>query len=295
MGEVAVGDELIGADGKPTRVVAATDVMLGRPCYRGRVLGRHGDRRRRRAPMADGDAGVAEVGTGRRGRIQPLQESAHVRLGPNDPRDRRDAAVPDGGSAAEPFGRQRRAAAGCRIAICSVPPYTLGAWLGDGTSAAAQITSADPEIIMRIEAEGLIARPSTAAKYRYQLLLPESGRTVERVPALCAARRSCRRRARSGRAADRAADARGSCLDQYLRPLARGAAGRSCGLRLCQKCRNTVGTLQARLRTHRGPWGTSTFLQDYLRASEAAATCFARRTARHRWHGDRRRSGAVLL
>ena len=33
MGEVAVGGWLIGADGLPTRVVAATDVMLGRPCF----------------------------------------------------------------------------------------------------------------------------------------------------------------------------------------------------------------------------------------------------------------------
>jgi replicative DNA helicase len=33
MGEVEVGDQLIGADGKPTRVVAATEVMHGRPCY----------------------------------------------------------------------------------------------------------------------------------------------------------------------------------------------------------------------------------------------------------------------
>ncbi|WP_217711674.1 replicative DNA helicase [Actinomadura sp. NAK00032] len=33
MGQVSVGDQLIGADGKPTRVVAATDVMYGRPCY----------------------------------------------------------------------------------------------------------------------------------------------------------------------------------------------------------------------------------------------------------------------
>jgi replicative DNA helicase len=33
MGDVAVGDLLIGADGEPTRVVAATDVILGRPCY----------------------------------------------------------------------------------------------------------------------------------------------------------------------------------------------------------------------------------------------------------------------
>src|SRR6478609_5154641 len=33
MGRVAVGDELIGADGRPTRVVAATEVLLGRPCF----------------------------------------------------------------------------------------------------------------------------------------------------------------------------------------------------------------------------------------------------------------------
>ncbi|MDI2031241.1 replicative DNA helicase [Saccharopolyspora sp. TS4A08] len=33
MGEVQVGDHLIGADGKPTEVVAATEVMHDRPCY----------------------------------------------------------------------------------------------------------------------------------------------------------------------------------------------------------------------------------------------------------------------
>ncbi|GAA1842212.1 replicative DNA helicase [Actinomadura bangladeshensis] len=33
MGEVAVGDHLLGPDGRPTRVVAATEVMHGRPCY----------------------------------------------------------------------------------------------------------------------------------------------------------------------------------------------------------------------------------------------------------------------
>ncbi|MBW8487029.1 replicative DNA helicase [Actinomadura parmotrematis] len=33
MGDVRVGDLLIGADGRPTRVVAATEVMHGRPCY----------------------------------------------------------------------------------------------------------------------------------------------------------------------------------------------------------------------------------------------------------------------
>ena len=33
MGEVQVGDEVVGAGGRPTRVVAATEVMTDRPCY----------------------------------------------------------------------------------------------------------------------------------------------------------------------------------------------------------------------------------------------------------------------
>lgn len=33
MGQVAVGDEVLGADGRPTTVVAATEVMTARPCY----------------------------------------------------------------------------------------------------------------------------------------------------------------------------------------------------------------------------------------------------------------------
>src|SRR5262245_1821103 len=33
MGAVEVGDHLLGADGRPTRVVATTDVMRDRPCY----------------------------------------------------------------------------------------------------------------------------------------------------------------------------------------------------------------------------------------------------------------------
>ena len=33
MGEVAVGDLVLGGDGRPTRVTRATDVMIGRPCF----------------------------------------------------------------------------------------------------------------------------------------------------------------------------------------------------------------------------------------------------------------------
>src|SRR4029078_13519477 len=33
MGEVTAGDLLLGADGVPTRVLASTEVMPGRPCH----------------------------------------------------------------------------------------------------------------------------------------------------------------------------------------------------------------------------------------------------------------------
>jgi len=33
MGDAQIGDQLIGADGRPTTIVAATEVMYGRPCY----------------------------------------------------------------------------------------------------------------------------------------------------------------------------------------------------------------------------------------------------------------------
>jgi replicative DNA helicase len=34
MGDVRVGDELLGSDGRPTTVVAATDILLNRPCFK---------------------------------------------------------------------------------------------------------------------------------------------------------------------------------------------------------------------------------------------------------------------
>src|SRR4051794_81648 len=33
MGEIGVGDQVMGSDGFPTTVVAATEVLTGRPCY----------------------------------------------------------------------------------------------------------------------------------------------------------------------------------------------------------------------------------------------------------------------
>jgi len=154
MGEVAVGDWLIGADGRPTRVVAATEVMQGRPCYEvefsdGTVIvadAEHQWLTETRASRKSAQA--AAVGYNRYknqrtfAEVRTTREIANTLRCPTADRRLNHSVVN-----AAPLQTPEE--------DLLVPPYTLGAWLGDGTSAAAQITTADPELIMRIEAEGI--------------------------------------------------------------------------------------------------------------------------------------------
>ncbi|ANR91900.1 replicative DNA helicase [Mycobacterium avium] len=152
MGDVAVGDELLGDDGRPTRVVAATDVMLGRPCYE--------------VEFSDGTVIVADAAHQWLTETRVSRKSAQATaVGYNRYKNQRTfAAVRTTAEIAETLRcpaqdrRLNHSVVNARALELPdreflVPPYTLGAWLGDGTSAAAQITAADPEIIMRIEAE----------------------------------------------------------------------------------------------------------------------------------------------
>jgi len=54
-----------------------------------------------------------------------------------------------------------------------VPAYTLGVWLGDGTSAAAHFTSADPQVAERVRSEGI--RSEYLGNLRYSLRRYEHG------------------------------------------------------------------------------------------------------------------------
>jgi replicative DNA helicase len=155
MGQVRVGDELIGADGRPTRVVAATDVMVGRPCYE--------------VTFSDGSTIVADAqhqwltdnGSFRRS----AQEEGEAAAGSNRQLLRKAfAAVRTTEELAaalrcETPDRQRNHSVRNAEALhlpdrdLLVPPYVLGAWLGDGTSAAGQLTTPDPDLVMRLEAE----------------------------------------------------------------------------------------------------------------------------------------------
>lgn len=161
MGEVMVGDHLIDAHGKPTRVVATTDVMVGRPCYE--------------VEFSDGTVIVADAEhqwlTDTRASRKSAQAAA-VRTTEEIALTVRctttDARINHSINNSEAMQLPER--------DLLVPPYTLGAWLGDGISATAQITSADPEIIMRIEAEGLHVTASSSAALRQVIQLPGEAR-----------------------------------------------------------------------------------------------------------------------
>ncbi|HJX42964.1 MAG TPA: replicative DNA helicase [Geodermatophilus sp.] len=149
MGEVAVGDRVLGADGRPTTVVAATEVLTGRPCHE--------------VHFSDGSVVVADalhqwVTTDRAARRLGERGEARVRTTEELARTLRCATADRRLNHAV----VNAAPLDLPAADLPLPPYALGVWLGDGTSAAAHDTSADPEIAVHIEAEGLVVVPTGA-------------------------------------------------------------------------------------------------------------------------------------
>ncbi|GAB1813108.1 replicative DNA helicase [Mycobacterium sp. MUNTM1] len=265
MGDLDVGDELLGADGRPTRVVAATDVMLGRPCYE--------------VEFSDGTVIVADAAHQWLTETRASRKSAQAAaVGYNRYKNQRTfAAVRTTAEIAASLRcpvqdrRLNHSVVNARALDLPerellVPAYTLGAWLGDGTSAAAQITTADPEIVMRIEADGIVAVPSESARYRYQLRLPAGAEPGARQCVVCG--RSFIPQTSQVRTCGRSCGGRARFVSAAVpSPTCVRCGGPSAGLRLCQKCHFAVGTLQARLRTI-GVLGDKHIPTEYLRASE---------------------------
>jgi replicative DNA helicase len=158
MGEIAVGDELYGADGRPTRVVAATEVMIDRPCYE--VEFSDGSR-----IIADAEhQWVTETRAARRGGratagiVTTEQMAATLTVGAEK---RANHSVRNGRALQAPE------------ADLPVAPYALGAWLGDGHTAGNRITSETDEIPGFIRRSGLRveARGGTAVLEREHPML----------------------------------------------------------------------------------------------------------------------------
>jgi len=361
MGEVQVGDLLIGADGKPTRVLAATDIMRERPCFEvefndGTVIVADAEhqwrtttrasrrqqsenhtawywpetsRKRLRDASAAAlkepdrcvtgaevmavagsefrtimhtvgrDIGLAPERVPVRAEGQqrtytwraPAYSSRHALLAAmarqaDQPKNAATTATHQAivttsqlaATVRSPAdGRLNHAVAVARPALLPprdlpFPAYTLGAWLGDGTTNAAQLTTADPEIIAEIEAEGFRVVKSAVASLRYTIRQPEPPAIPERPCAVCrkpfipktAYVRTCGRvcggRSRSGKWQAR--------LGPSPRPECQDCGRRCSGNRLCLACWTDHGTAQAILRSL-GVLGNKHIPAEYLRASEA--------------------------
>lgn len=178
MGEVGVGDYLIGADGTPTRVVAATEVLADRPCYEvtfddGTVIvadAQHQWLTDTRASRKSKQAAAVGYHRGRTQRtfaeVRTTEEiAATLRCATEDGRLNHSVATAQALALPE--------------ADLPLDPYALGVWLGDGHSASARFTSDDPEISMRIEGRGLRSvRHGGAAGRLYSIQLPEPTATM---------------------------------------------------------------------------------------------------------------------
>ena len=162
MGEVAVGDALIGADGRPTQVVAATDVMTDRPCYE--------------VEFSDGSVVVADaehqwVTTTRAQRVCPSSARAAVDGGTSEllatmERAQVATTVQLAGALRNAAGDEGRrpevalaAAFQLPTADLPMPAYVLGLWLGDTSPAASRYRSD------ALDALGVVARKHIPPAY----------------------------------------------------------------------------------------------------------------------------------
>ena len=148
MGNLRPGDWVFDAHGHPTPVIAASETMIDRPC--------------RRVEFSDGTMIVADIDhqwqvwtrndRSRRGRpsIKTTGEIARTL--------RQGAEYNNHVAQAMPVHYPHQQ--------LSIDPYVLGAWLGDGTSAVAVITSADPPILRELALAGeSVARRSGPIAY----------------------------------------------------------------------------------------------------------------------------------
>jgi replicative DNA helicase len=167
MGAVRVGDWLIGADGRPARVSAVSEVQLDRDCAAVRFCdgsrivadGSHRWQVETEAAQSAGPVGArpfppARVVTTDEIRVEQRRGSRRHRVRTTAPLLLPDRPLP-------------------------IAPYVLGAWLGSGTGVAS-FTSDEPELALFLEAAGVVAEP--VAPGRFRVTLPGAVPAQPRIP-----------------------------------------------------------------------------------------------------------------
>src|SRR5262249_28019237 len=164
------GGPLVGPGGRPVTVVAATEVMHGRPCYEVEFTGGE-------IIVADGQH--QWLTWTRRARGYDAQTRGHAREFANPVPPEVVTTEQIAGTLRCPTADRRPNHAVCMPrpldlpdADQPIPPHAPGAWLGDGASASARVTSFDPEIVMNMEASGLVVAPQ-GTRNLYRMAFPD--------------------------------------------------------------------------------------------------------------------------
>jgi deoxycytidine triphosphate deaminase len=153
MGSLAAGDFVFDATGAPTEVVAVTPPMLERPC--------------REVVFSDGARVIADAShqwltvtkNGRRyGHARSAVRTTHEIAQTLAVRGERNHHIPLAGAVQY----------APRLDL-PIEPYTLGAWLGDGTTTKAEITCCDTEILEQISGDGFSVQRLTYANHLYKI------------------------------------------------------------------------------------------------------------------------------
>ena len=168
MGEVAIGDMLLAADGTPTKVVAATEVMEGRPCYE--VTFDDGT-----TIIADAEhQWLTETRASRKSKQAALVGYNRYRNQQTFAEVRTTSAIAQTLRCATADGRLNHSVTNAKPlelpeAQLPLDPYVFGVWLGDGNSAAARYTSVDPEVANFVEAAGYDVAAGAGNTYTIKL------------------------------------------------------------------------------------------------------------------------------
>lgn len=178
MRELTVGDSVFDENGQMCNVVAVTDVMHNRPCYEvvfsdGSVITADANhewlttnqlalrtiRNKAKAAAKFKGAGKPTGDFSKRGpsvvTTKQIADTLSFRVGPNQMIN--NHAIPATGPVDMPD------------VYLPIPPYVLGAWLGDGSSNGGGITTNDDEILDEIRLHGYTIT-NYVAKYHYGVL-----------------------------------------------------------------------------------------------------------------------------
>lgn len=181
MGELTVGQELFAPDGTVTRVAGATEVMHDRPCYRVRfsdgaeivadaqhlwlteTLAARGRESRFRARPEE----TKPRGTDQRNKRRHFPEVVTTQHIAETLWARNGHALNHSVATAEPLAYPRQE--------LPLDPYVLGAWLGDGHTKSALMTSADQEIVDNIRATGVPCEKIASGEYAWSFSYGRGG------------------------------------------------------------------------------------------------------------------------